>query len=412
MNLELLTELIEKYGSPLYIYDYEILQDRCEKMMKFKETLKAKLKHVKINIHYSSKANSNPAILKIVKNIGLYADSMSPFELKMCQKSGFNKKEILYVCNNIDKNEMKLVNKEGILICFDSISQVEAWGELFPNTDIMIRINPGIRVVGHSKKVITSGKETKFGISEENFTELLRVIKKHNLNLIGIHQHLGSLFLNDKIDDYIQGVKSGLELINKYFPNIKILDLGGGFGVPYKPEEKALDLNLLADRLCAVLKDFLDEIPNIHELKFEPGRYIPCESGMIIGKVIANKYENKTWWIGTDIGMNQLVRPSMYNAYHEISILTHNEEKNIVKANVCGNICESSDILGKNIYLPLPNIDDIIIVKNAGAYGYSMASNYTGRLRPAEVMIYGDNSEKLIRKRETIEYLEENIVWD
>ena len=409
MNQELFKSLINKYGSPLYIYDYEVLQNRCSKMMQFKEMLETKLKNIKINMHYSSKANSNPIILKTVKNMGLFVDSMSPYELTVCQRCGFKKEEILYVCN---KDEMKFVKENEILICLDSISQVESWGELFPNTNIMVRINPGIKGVGHNNKVITSGKETKFGISEENFGQLFEILNKYNLNLIGIHLHLGSLFLNDKIDDYIQGVKSGLELIDKNFSNIKIIDLGGGFGVPYKPDENDLNLELLSDAIYMALKEFLDKNPQICELKFEPGRYIPCEAGMLVGKVTATKYENNTWWIGTDIGMNQLVRPSMYNAYHEINILTNSKNNEIVQANVCGNICESGDILGKNRALILPNVDDIVVVKNAGAYGYSMASNYTGRMRPAEVMIYKDNTEKLIRKRETFEYLEKNMIWE
>lgn len=412
MNQEILKNLIEKYGSPLYIYDYEVLKNSCNKMMQFKKILEAKLKNIRINMHYSSKANSNPIILKTVKNMGLFVDSMSPYELTVCKKCGFINDEILYVCNNIDKEEMKFVNKEGILICLDSISQVESWGKLFPNTDIMIRINPGIKGIGHNNKVITSGKETKFGISEENFAELFKIINKYNLNLIGIHLHLGSLFLNDKIDDYIQGVTSGLELVNKYFTNVKIIDLGGGFGVPYKPDENDLNIELLSDRIYLVLQEFLDKNSNVCEIKFEPGRYIPCKAGMLIGKVTATKYENNIWWIGTDIGMNQLVRPSMYDAYHEINILTNNKNNEMVKANICGNVCESGDILGKNRSLILPNIDDIVVVNNAGAYGYSMASNYTGRMRPAEVMIYKDNTDKLIRKRETFEYLEKNMIWD
>ena len=409
MNNNIINDLIKKYGSPLYIYDYNILESRVNQIVNFKNSLESKLNDIKVSMHYSLKANSNPAILKVVKDGGINVDSMSPLELDICKKCGFNKNQILYVCNNIDDEEMKLVHDEDILICLDSISQIETWGKLYPNSNIMVRINPGKGGVGHSKKVITSGKETKFGVSEENFEELLNTINRYNLNLVGIHQHLGSLFLNDKINDYIEGVKSGLSLINKYFPNIRIIDLGGGFGVPYKPNEEDLDFDIVADELIKVLNEFLSTNSKIKEIKFEPGRFIVCESGIIAGKVNAIKNENNTWWIGTDIGMNELVRPSMYNAYHKIKVLSDN--KNIITANVCGNICESGDILGKNISLPMPKINDIIIVKNAGAYGFSMASNYTGRPRPAEIMV-SDSKIKLIRKRETIEFLESTIVWE
>lgn len=402
-------ELLIKYGSPLYIYKEDILRKQAQNILDFKKYLEKNLNGIKVNMHYSTKANNNPAILKIVKEYGLCVDCMSLLELSINKKCEFDKDEILYVCNNIDEDEMQVVFDSGILICLDSISQIEMWGHKFPNTDIMIRINPGTEGVGHSKKVITSGKETKFGITEANFKEMFDVINKYNLNLIGIHQHLGSLFLNDKIENYITGVKRGLDLIDIYFKDIQIIDLGGGFGVPYKGEEE-LDFELLGQKLSDSLKDFVKEHDKLKELKFEPGRYIPCEAGILIGKVNAVKYENDTYWIGTDIGMNQLVRPSMYGSYHEIKIISNNSNEEII-ANICGNICESGDILAKQRKVVKPNIGDIVLVYNAGAYGYSMASNYTGRLRPAEVMIK-DNKDRLIRKRETIQYLENNIVWE
>ena len=408
LNKNQYCSLIKKYGSPLYIYDENILQDRCNQMYEFKKILEKELNNVKINMHYSIKANNNPALLKVVKDSGLCVDSMSPFELHISKKCNFKEDEILYVCNNIDIEEMKNVKKENVLICLDSISQVETWGSLFPNSDIMVRINPGTNGVGHSRKVITSGKLTKFGISEENIEELLKIADKYKLNIIGVHQHLGSLFLNDKINDYILGVKEGLRIIKKYFNTVRIIDLGGGFGIPYKGTEENLDLKRVANELKDVLGEYLKENQNIVEFKFEPGRYIPCESGVLAGTVTAVKHENDTYWIGTDIGMNDLVRPTMYDSYHEIEILSNNSER--VVANICGNICESGDILGKERNVILPKVGDVILVYDAGAYGYSMSSNYTGRLRPAEVLIK-DDEDRLIRKRESVEYLENNIIW-
>lgn len=404
MNKE---ELLKKYSSPLYVYDYDVLNERCQEMYKFKSKLESRI-NKKVTMHYSPKANTNPAILKVVKENGLCVDSMSPFELSITQKCGFTKDEILYVCNNIDVDEMKLVHENDLLICLDSISQVETWGKLFPSTNIMVRINPGTLGVGHSYKVITSGKSTKFGISQDNLDELLEVAKKYDLKIIGVHQHLGSLFLDDKISDYILGVEVGLNIIKKYFKNLEIIDLGGGFGVPYTPDEKKLNLDKVVDKLEKVLIPFIKEYPSVKEFKFEPGRFIPCESGSLIGHVTSLKYENDSWWIGTDIGMNELVRPSMYDSYHEITFITNNTEE--VYANICGNVCESGDLLAKKRKVILPSVGDVVIIKNAGAYGYSMASNYTGRPRPAEVLIK-DNKDKLIRKRETLDYLSENIVW-
>ena len=391
----MIKELLSKYGSPLYVYDKNILINRCNDMINFKNKLENNL-NVNVSMHYSIKANENLNLLKIIKDCGLKVDSMSELELYLAKLVGFSNEDILYVCNNITLEEMKNAYDNNILICLDSISQVETWGKNFPNSNIMVRINTGVLGVGHSDKVITSGKETKFGISVLDINELFNITKKYNLNIVGVHNHLGSLFLNDKIDDYLNGIKSFLEVVSTYFPSIEILDLGGGFGVPYKDEDR-LDLDLLCDKLTDLIKSYK---LNIKEIKFEPGRYIVCECGMIYGRVTSIKKLNN-YYIGTDIGMNDLIRPAMYDAYHKIELFPKGDTE-VITANFCGTICESSDILGKDRVVNMPIVDDNVVVYNAGAYGYSMSSNYTGRLKCAEILI--DNGKDiLIRKRETIE---------
>lgn len=407
-------DMLKNFGSPLYIYNNDVLVNRCTQMANFMKELQNNLiNNVLVSMHYSTKANNNPAILLAVKNAGLNVDCMSELELVVNEKCGFSHEKMLYVCNNISAEEMKAVHDKGVLICLDSISQVETWGKLFPGTEIMIRINPGTFDIGHSEKVITSGKHTKFGISESHINSLIEKVKKYHLNIIGIHQHLGSLFLNDKIDDYIAGVQAGLNIIKKYFENIKIIDLGGGFGIPYNPGESPLDLSILCSKLIPIINNFIAEYPTVKEFKFEPGRYIPCESGELIGTITSIKCENGIWWVGTDIGMNELIRPAMYNAYHKVTVITKSgtESSKIISANFCGNVCESADVLAKDREIHLPSVGDIVVVHNAGAYGFSMSSTYTGRARPAEVMIYNDNTVKLIRKRETIDDMLDKIVW-
>lgn len=392
-------DCLKRYGSPLYVYDYEVLRDRCRKIKGFSKELENILK-VKVSLHYSTKANGNLELLRVIRDEGLLVDAMSLLELQLAFRAGFNKDEILYVCNNVSSDEMNYVSSEDVLMCFDSVSQVETFGVNHSGSDIVVRINPGVVGVGHSKKVITSGSDTKFGITEDNFDDLFRVVSKYNLNIVGVHLHLGSLFLNDKISSYVKGIESFLEVVDKYFKDIRILDLGGGFGVPYKNDESSLDFDLLLEELSPVLKNFISNNKNINEIKFEPGRYVVCECGYILGSVTSVKNSYGSTWVGTDIGMNVLVRPSMYDAYHEIEVL--NDENDKVKVNVCGNICESGDILGKERYVNKPKVGDVVKVYNAGAYGYSMMSNYTGRLRPAEILDYGDII-KLIRNRETLE---------
>lgn len=400
-------ELQKKYGSPLYVYMQEILEAQCMKMKAFGNDLKNNLPNgIEVSLHYSTKANANPAVLKTVKKHGLKVDCMSPGELDINEKSGFKPSEMLYVCNNIKAEEMKEVHDRVSLMCLDSISQVETYGKMFPGTEIMVRINPGADGVGHSQKVITSGKSTKFGISEDDLQKLFEIADKYDLRIVGVHQHLGSLFLNDKIPNYIDGVKFGLRMIKKYFKDVRIVDLGGGFGVPYKPEEEELDLTLVAHSLNPILNEFVSDYPSVREFKFEPGRYIPCEAGYLIGDVTAVKDR----YVGTNIGMGMLVRPSMYDSYHEITLPESNGE--IVTVNFCGNICESGDILGKDRTIKLPKVGDPVVVHNAGAYGFSMASNYTGRTRPAEVLILPSGETKLLRKAESIEDMTRNLCWE
>lgn len=292
-------ELLQKYGTPLYVYNEEVLVRQIENMMNFAEVLKEKTGISTIKMHYSTKANGNLEILKKIKESGMSVDAMSPVELKLTEFAEFEKDNILYVCNNISKEEMiKVVNKD-ILICLDSISQLEMLGQESPNSKVMIRINPGESKIGFSEKVITAGRDTKFGISEENIPELLTVAQKYNMKIIGIHQHLGTLFLNDKIDDYISGVEAGLKIAKKYFRELEIIDLGGGFGVPYKEGEESLDLRIVAEKLSPILFEFTEEYGQI-EFKFEPGRYISCESGSILGTVNAIKEEHSKVWVGTD----------------------------------------------------------------------------------------------------------------
>ena len=409
MKKELLKEII-RYGSPVYAYDETILRNNCKDLLSFATKLEEIL-HTKVRMHYSTKSNSNLTLMKIIKEEGLSVDCMSPIELAIDEKVGFTKEDILYVCNNITAEEMKMVSEKQLLLCLDSISQVETYGKICPNTEIMVRINPEKGGVGHSKKVITAGKETKFGISEENISKLFEVAEKYQMNIVGIHQHLGSLFLNDKIEQYILGVKSGLEIAKKYFKNLKIIDLGGGFGVPYRPEEERLDFNLLENQLIPVLQNFLAEYGKIEQFNFEPGRYIPCTAGFLVGTVTSIKENDGKIWIGTDIGMNTLIRPAMYDAYHEIEIITQ-EPTEKVTANICGNICESGDVLGKDRAVNRPQVGDFAIVYNAGAYGYVMSSSYTGRLKPAEVLIKQNSTIQLIRKPETLEDILEGFNID
>jgi len=395
-------KLKEKYGTPLYVYSEEILRERCRDM-------KNLLSNRNVRINYSAKANTNLEILKIVREEGLDVDAMSPGEIYIEMMAGFGPEQIFYIGNNVSAEEMKYAAERNILVSVDSLSQLETYGKINPGSRVAVRFNPGIGA-GHHEKVITAGKKTKFGVQKEFIEEVKALLKKYNLTLAGINQHIGSLFLDGKA--YVDSVRQFLEIAGA-FPSLSFIDLGGGFGVPYRPDEKPLDLKQLGKDLDKVIEEFLAEYPNKNVVfKIEPGRYIVAECGILLGTVHSVKKNYGNTYIGTDIGFNVLVRPVMYDSYHEVAVIRKNGDINDGEevATIVGNICETGDILAKDRLLPKADIDDIVVVFNAGAYGYTMSSNYNCRLRPAEVLIDRNGKDRLIRKRDTLESLAQNFI--
>lgn len=401
INNEKVFELMEKYGSPLYVYDENTLRMRCREMRDL-------LPNKNFKITYSAKANSNLSFLKIVKDEGIDVDAMSPGEIFIQLNAGFSPKQIFYIGNNVSAEEMQYAIKNNILVSVDSLSQLELYGKINPNSDVAVRFNPGIGS-GHHEKVVTAGKKTKFGVQKEFVPQVKELLKKYNLNLVGINQHIGSLFLEP--EPYIEGTKSLLE-IAKEFPNLKFIDMGGGFGVPYKEDESRLDLNKLSMELDKVLTEFLKNYDNTDVIfKAEPGRYISAECGILLGEVYSVKENYGTKYVGTDLGFNVLARPVMYDSYHEVNVVKRNNDyMQEEQVTIVGNICESGDIIAKDRLLPKVDEGDIIAVMNAGAYGFAMDSNYNSRLKPAEVLITAQGEDKLIRQRDKLENIIRNFV--
>ena len=392
-------ELIATYGSPLYVYDETILRKRCNE-------LKNLLPGLNLQVNYSIKANSNPHLLKIVLDEGFDVDAMSPGEIYVEELAGFTPDRIFYIGNNVSAKEMKYAIDRDILVSVDSLSQLELYGKINAGGRVAVRFNPGFGA-GHHEKVVTAGKNTKFGVQAEFADEVKTIVQRHRLELVGINQHIGSLFLDE--DEYINGVRGLLEII-KQFPGLEFIDFGGGFGVPYKKGENRLDLQALSEKLSTVLNEFLHEYDNKEVVfKIEPGRYVVAECGTLLGQVYSIKQNYDKTYIGTDLGMNVLVRPSMYDSYHEIEVFSKKEPSGLAKqVTVVGNICETGDIMAKERLLPEIHEGDILAVLNAGAYGHVMSSNYNFRLRPAEALITERGGHRLIRKRDSFEDLVRN----
>ena len=390
-------DLIEKYGSPLYVYDEEILRQRCRE-------LRSLLKYPAFRVNYSAKANTNVELLKIIRDEDLDVDAMSPGEMYLEMKAGFTSDRIMFIGNNVSREEMQYAVDRGIYISVDSLSQLSLLGEINPGGEVCLRLNPGIGT-GHHEKVVTGGKKAKFGIAIEDLPLAQEMATRNALTITGLNQHIGSLFL--ETEDYVAATAQLLKIAST-LPSVKILDFGGGMGIPYKhATESRLDFDKLGREMDAVIQSWVKDNRSI-TVRIEPGRYVVAECGAILGKVTAVKHNYNTNFVGCDIGFNTLIRPAMYDSYHEISIVpaqdrVYKEYEEAVY--LVGQICESGDILAHDRVLPVCCEGDAVIVHDAGAYGFAMASSYNSRPLPAEVLIQSDGQVRLIRKAQSLEDL-------
>lgn len=397
-------DLLKEYGSPLYVYNEAILRDRCKDMAGL-------ISYPKFKANYSIKANSNLEIIKIVRQEGLHADAMSPGEIHVLLSAGYTPEELFYVGNNVSAAEMKFAIDRGVLVSCDSLSQLRQFGRINPGGKVAVRFNPGVGA-GHHEKVITAGKNTKFGVNMDMVPEVRQILKEYNLKLTGINQHIGSLFM--EADPYIEGVRSLLGVAEQ-FDDIEFVDMGGGFGIPYRKQEgqARLMIDETGRKLTALLTGWTDKYGKKITFKMEPGRYVVAESCVLLGTVHAVKQNHGKTYVGTDVGFNVLVRPAMYDSHHDIEVYSGGslvKSENSGAVTVVGNICESGDIIAKDRQLPPVSEGDKLGIMDAGAYGYSMSSNYNNRLRPAEVMLGRDGSVRLIRRRDTLEDLMRNFI--
>lgn len=392
------SELIEKFGSPLYVYDAETIKQRFRQL---KESISIIKNH---KILYACKANSNIEIIRILNQEGAGVDVVSPGEAYSALLAGCESKDILFTGNNMSNWEFDYAVSQGVLLNVGDLSALERFGQKYPGSNVCIRINPDVGG-GHHEHVITGGPESKFGIYFTDTKKALEIAEKYNLKISGIHQHIGSNILEEKT--FLKAVDVLLKSA-KDFPDLEFIDFGGGLGIPYKPQDKSLNLKDLKKEIAEHFKTFCEEYGKDVEFWIEPGRFLVGESGYLLTTVNTIKYNPGYKYIGTDSGFNHLVRPTMYGSYHEI-VNASNPDGELEKVTVCGNVCESGDIFARDREIPKINEGDILAILNAGAYGYSMASNYNTRPLPAEVLVEGDEV-KLIRRRENFEELLRNQV--
>jgi len=395
MNPTYLLELAQKYGSPLYVYDTEKIASQYERITNAFTAVNS------LQLNYAVKALSNVNILKFFKKLDSGLDTVSIQEVQLGLAAGFDPKKIIYTPNGVSLEEIEAVAAKGVQINIDNLSILELFGQKHPTIPVCVRINPHIMAGGNSK-ISVGHIDSKFGISIHQVPHILRVVENTGMNINGIHMHTGSDILD--IDTFVRATEILFD-VAKQFENIDFIDFGSGFKVPYKEGDISTDIKQLGIQLSERFNQFCEEYGKDITLMFEPGKFLVSESGYFLTKVNVVKQTTSTVFAGVDSGFNHLVRPMMYGSYHHITNISNPEGRDRYYS-VVGYICET-DTFGSNRRISEISEGDILCFNNAGAYCFSMASNYNSRFRPAEVMIY-EGKDYLIRQRETFEDILKN----
>ena len=385
-----LLALTKKYGSPLYVYDTDKIEAQYNRLT----NAFSSVKNLKLN--YAVKALSNINILKFFKNIGAGLDTVSIQEVQLGLTTGIAPKKIIFAPNGVSLKEIEEVAKLGVQINIDNLSILELFGQKHPEIPVCIRINPHIMAGGNSK-ISVGHIDSKFGISIHQVPHIKRVVENTGMNINGIHMHTGSDILD--IDTFLRATEILFD-VAKQFDNIDFIDFGSGFKVPYKEGDISTDIEQLGLQLSERFNAFCVEYGKEITLMFEPGKFLVSEAGVFLAKVNVVKQTTSTVFAHVDSGFNHLVRPMMYDSYHHITNISNPEGRDRYYS-VVGYICET-DTFGSNRRIAEISEEDILCFHNAGAYCFSMASNYNSRYLPAEVMIH-QGKDYLIRKRQTIE---------
>lgn len=382
--------LAEQFGSPLYVYDANVIESQYNRMINaFSDVHQLKL-------NYAVKANTNLSILKVLRNLDSGVDAVSIQEVELCLKAGFKPEDIHYTPSGISFEEMEEAVELGVKITLDNLSILEKFGSKYPEIPVCVRINPHV-MAGGNHKISVGHIDSKFGISIYQIDNIKEVVAKTGTVINGIHMHTGSDIYN--IDAFIQATEILLGVV-KQFNTIEYVDFGSGFKVPYKEGDIETNIENMGDKIGKRFNEFCKEYGRELTLIFEPGKYLVSASGSLLVKVNVVKATPNSVFVGVDSGLNHLIRPMMYDAYHHISNISNADESEQKVYSVVGYICEN-DTFGHNRKLNVVSEGDLLRIHNAGAYSFSMASNYNSRFRPAEVMAYKGNNY-LIRERETM----------
>ena len=392
-----LLKIAEDFGGPVYIYDAEKIQNQYNK-------LKSAFKSVKnLSINYAAKALSNINILKYLNNLGAGLDTVSSQEVKLGLKAGFDPKNIIYTPNGVSIDEIEKVVSYGAQINIDNLAMLEQFGNKHPSVPVCIRINPHV-MAGGNNNISVGHIDSKFGISIHQIPHLLRIVENTKMNINGIHMHTGSDILD--IEVFLHASEILFSTARK-FKKLSFIDFGSGFKVPYKKGDIETNIEELGEKLSTRFNEFCRDYGSDLTLVFEPGKYLVSEAGYFVSKVNSVKQTTSTVFAQVESGFNHLIRPMFYGSHHEIENLSNPSGEQRFYS-VVGYICET-DTFGSNRKISGIKEGDYLVFKNAGAYCFSMSSNYNSRYRPKEIL-WIDDEAHLIRREEKFDDLIRNQV--
>ncbi|MFM7218419.1 MAG: diaminopimelate decarboxylase [Bacteroidota bacterium] len=392
-----LLSVAEEFGTPVYVYDAEIVSRQYER-------IQSAFPDVALRIKYACKANTNLSMLKYIRSLGAGLDAVSIEEVETGIHCGFLPEEILFTPNGVAYEEIRRAVALGVTINIDNLSVLELFGhEYADKVPCCIRFNPHIQA-GGNPHIQTGHIDSKFGISVYQLRHVERIVQSCGMKVEGIHIHTGSEILDSSV--FLRMAELMFDMAGS-FPHLRFIDFGSGFKVAYKEGDVTTDIEELGQELTKQFRAFCQQYGRDLELWFEPGKFLVSESGVLLVKANVVKQTLATVFVGVDSGQNHLIRPMFYDAYHDIVNVSNPAGKQRIYS-IVGYICET-DTFGSDRRLSEVCEGDILAIRNAGAYGYSMSNNYNSRPRPSEVMIL-DGKPRLIRRRETLEDLFRNQV--
>lgn len=392
-KMDTLLHIAEQYGTPTYVYSEQEIIRRCRQL---KATFPDELS---LRWLYAMKANDNPHILKCIAEQGFGFDTVSSEEMHLGLLFQSDPQHILYTENNMSDEEMHDAVQSGVIVNVGSISRLKKLAASYPGSKVCIRIKPDIGD-GHHSKVVTGSEDSKFGIRIDALKDLIEWSKTAHIHIIGVHMHIGSGIQNP--ENLFTAMNILLE-VSRPFPDLAFINFGGGLPIPYSGEEKEFDLEQLHDLIVPLLRHELASRNRKLSFWFEPGRYLTAQSGVLLTTVTTVKDQGPRIYLGCDTGFNHLIRPVLYDAWHEVLNISRFDELPTHTYTLAGNICESGDLLAEHRQLPLTQEGDLLALADTGAYGMVMASSYNRRRLPAEVLVKHNGDIECIRKRERVE---------